>query len=746
MLKKYTVVTIFISALISSVFLSPLPAQGTGPEPVIIDAEFSKKLIAWQMEYIEDAGKKMELNDVREDSAQWTKPDLSKLKDKKKFTFNFGFTTSVYWFRFSIENKLEEVKPWYFEITYPMLDSIKMYVPHGTGGFSTKEAGDLLPYKRRDVKSRTFIFSLKEKPGLHTYYMRIETSSSINFKVIMWEVDNYLENLFSELPLHWIYFGLMIIMVLYNFFIFISVRDISYILYTLFIATWIFLQLTLNGFAFQYLWPQSIWWANNCLPLFMILVAFWSGLFFRSYMQTSNKYKILDIIILLITVIPVFANLVVIFGIRIYALSIKVATIYSLLLSIFLLIVSLILSIRGSRPARFYLLAFLGLLIGIICFILKTWAVLPSNTLTNWSIQIGSSLTVVLLSLGLADKINTMRKDMEVMNIGLEKNEKQSKERAEYLEGIVKTTHSISDELIRVSDELGEISAQFGGLAGEQGATSEEMSATFEQLTASNETIYRSTVDQKDEGEKTRILVHTLTETQQEIIKASAAVIESIEVISDSTNITEFTLRSMINKMGVISDGGKAIENFIAMIDDITDRINLLSLNASIEAARAGEHGRGFAVVAEEIGKLATATADNSKEISSQISNMTGDIIEGMNMVENTKNSIDVTFKMVKSINTRLDKVKALMGSHGNAIKEAAEQANITEALSKVIENSTKEQSISMDETLTTIERLSEMAQEISVANQKIGEFVKLINQEAIELDDLVKKEVISDQ
>jgi len=62
-------------------------------------------------------------------------------------------------------------------------------------------------------------------------------------------------------------------------------------------------------------------------------------------------------------------------------------------------------------------------------------------------------------------------------------------------------------------------------------------------------------------------------------------------------------------------------------INEIADRTNMLSLNASIEAARAGEQGRGFAVVAEEISRLAESSISGSKNVKERVT----EVIQGLN-------------------------------------------------------------------------------------------------------------------
>jgi methyl-accepting chemotaxis protein len=398
----------------------------------------------------------------------------------------------------------------------------------------------------------------------------------------------------------------------------------------------------------------------------------------------------------------------------------------------------IVLMIRKSREAMFMTIAFTGIFLGILLYVLKTFGVLPTNFFTQWSIQIGSSLVVLLLSLGLADKINMMRRDLQKLFEEQKGSERKERERADYLEGIVGTANVISEEFLKVSRELGEISSKFSQLSMEQATTSEEMSATYEELVSSIERIHESNMNQQAEGERSKQLVDELNAAQKALIRESIQVAKSVEQISKAAKTTEESLVSMTGRMNVINSGGKEIDQFVTMIDDISDKINLLSLNAAIEAARAGEYGRGFAVVADEIGKLAQATSDNSKNIASRIKAIIVDIDEGTALVGHTKSSTDVIFSMVGTIGSGIEAVRELMVKQNTALELVVKQSNIIDTLSREVVASTQEQKNSMMQTMHTIERLAEMASEISTANLRIGDFVRSISSNSDRLASVV--------
>ncbi len=702
-----------------------------GADKLIIDDSLNQRVMGRHIEYLEDPSGGLALKEVLEEKG-W--------KDSRGDTLNFGFTSSAYWFRFTVGNASQRKISWFLEISYPMIDSLKLYVPEEGGKHRLIETGDHLPFEHRDVENVGFVFLLDESPGEHTYYLRMQTTSSLNFTPVMMSHKAYFHKLNREQPVVWIYYGLMIIMVVYNFFIFLSSRDKNYLYYVFFIATWIMLQLCLNGYAFQYLWPHAIWWANNSLPFFIALTFVMVGLFFRSAIEIKKKFPRINKLIIFGVLIP---GMILTLGSLLvpYALAIRMTTGFAVW-AVSVLYGSVIYTFfRGSRTALFFLIGFGGLSLGIILYVLKTFGILPTNFLTHWSIQIGSSLVVILLSLGLADKINWMQKNMARLLDEQKAGEQTARERAEKLQEIVNTVTTISREFMKVSGELTEIGNLFSRLAMEQASTSEEMSAIFEELVSATEHIYESNISQKEEGEKSKHLVDDLSEAQKRLVDESLGVLKNVKMISDSTRITEESLQRMMDKMGVISTGGREIDQFVSLIDDISDRINLLSLNAAIEAARAGDYGRGFAVVADEIGKLAQATSDNSKQIGNQIKRIITDIEEGSEIMSGTRESTVGVFNMIGTVQGNVESVRDLMGQQNKALEMVVRQSDVIDSLSREIVTSTTEQKNSMEQTMRTVERLSEMAQEIAQANARIMSFTEIITEKSRELSRAVGAE-----
>ena len=94
----------------------------------------------------------------------------------------------------------------------------------------------------------------------------------------------------------------------------------------------------------------------------------------------------------------------------------------------------------------------------------------------------------------------------------------------------------------------------------------------------------------------------------------------------DSVHGIENSVDEMWKIIKGLSDHSERIDTILEVIDDITSRVHVLSLNASIEATKAGKSGEGFMVIAKQIRSLAENTKDSTEEILSIINTFQKDI------------------------------------------------------------------------------------------------------------------------
>jgi len=373
-----------------------------------------------------------------EDPSSSFKPDqiLSGTHDfefKKVPSENLGFSASQFWVRIPVANKSKETLVWLLEYNFPLIDEIEIYSKNLPENLKTR-SGDQFPFSERNENYRNVIFPLIEKPNSESvYYLRIKSESTIPLTLEAWSTAESMSKMNKEQIIFGLFYGIMLVMILYNFSIFVFTRENSYILYVLFITSISLFHLANNGIAFQYLWPDWVWWANYCLPFFIITSCF-LGIFFAVNFLNLKKLSIkmskfmiawsysLILIAFLTFLLPYRAGVIVAIGVSIPSLAIMISG-------------GVIALLRKGRTARFYLIAWSFFLLGATLYSFKSLGLLPDNHITRWTIQIGTALEVVLLSLGLADRINSLSRslrdnlrELSHVNARIEDSEKRFRE------------------------------------------------------------------------------------------------------------------------------------------------------------------------------------------------------------------------------------------------------------------------------------------------------------------------------
>ena len=375
-------------------------------EPVkLIDSKENYSL-GLSLEYLEDKTGHLTLEDIIE--GKLPQPFVA----SKKETPNFGFTESVYWFRLDLQSQHSSVHEWLLESQYPLLDHVDTYLVYSGNKIISMSSGDTIPFFNRAIKHRHMMFNVPLATGQDVrVYIRVKTESSMQLPLRLWSVRGLLTKDHEEQYVLGIYYGIMVAMFCYNLMIFVSIRDTSYLYYLVYLGGWLFFQLSLNGLAFEYLWPNSPWWGNLSTPFFIGFTVFGVVQFTRAFLQLKKNLPRLDWIFQLLMGlwIVVMASSLLIN----YSIVIKVATVGSLLTSIVIFIAGIISLKRRMLQARYFMLAWSVLLCSAIVYSLKTFAIVPSIFITDYGMQIGSSLEVVLLSFALAHRMRILKEENE---------------------------------------------------------------------------------------------------------------------------------------------------------------------------------------------------------------------------------------------------------------------------------------------------------------------------------------------
>ncbi|MBT9392184.1 hypothetical protein KLP40_03330 [Hymenobacter sp. NST-14] len=374
---------------------------------------------------------------------------------------------AAYWLRLQVQARGELRQHWYLELFDSHLNNVEFFPPDGTAPTIT---GAGLPLSTRKFPYKNFLFRLPLRPEqTQTYYLRLVSSSKTTFLSRLRTEQPLAVHFQTEYGLLGGFYGILLIMVVYNLCIYLFIGEQTYLRYVLYVLSCSLVFLSEDGLGFQYLWPTQPALNELIIAGSPILLLLTFSYYARHFLDISQRLPRLDRWVRAVVLLSVGGLLIDTawlhsgWGFWLYLLP--YGLIYYAAYRVWQ---------RGQRTARYFLLAHALVALSVGFLILRRLGIDTfTNTATVYSMNVAFVVEVVVLSYALGEKIKAI-KDATIRTQG--KLVKQLRKKHEVQNQLVEQLHhnqSLKDQL----------NSELEGLVAERTA---ELSRQSETIAAQN--------------------------------------------------------------------------------------------------------------------------------------------------------------------------------------------------------------------------------------------------------------------
>jgi HPt (histidine-containing phosphotransfer) domain-containing protein len=394
-------------------FLSALPAQQTAVE---IDPGLQTLPLDQQLWFVEDSERKFQEGDI-------LKPEFQdKFAPNGKKTPNFGFSPAAWWARVLLRNTSDKPLTVYVTEGYAVVDHISFWhVNPEQGALAHVSMGDRTPHDPKRSAHRLPTFRMDLPPGDSWLYVRIQTEGSVIFDLKLHGEEAFHQSKTDDYVFAYTLLGILLVMALYNLFIWMQLRKLTYLVYVGFIVTMIWQPLAYSGLAVLHI-SDYTWFMNSGYIFVANKSTLFACLFPVLFLSLKGRHPWLLRLCYAGMIFSVVSDIALLSG---YNLGAKLSVLAATLASFITLTAGIVCSLKRFRPAYFFTLAWIVMIVANVVRMAVVAGHMPASFLAEWGVLIGSVVEVVLISLALADKVRLTEQQaferIELLNQELKK-------------------------------------------------------------------------------------------------------------------------------------------------------------------------------------------------------------------------------------------------------------------------------------------------------------------------------------
>ena len=332
----------------------------------------------------------------------------SQQRFKARERLTFGYTNSTIWLRVTTK-KLSAETEWYLEIPAPYLEFVDFYQLQQDGSVSHSVAGYYRKQSDKEISHTGHVVRLNFDPNdENTIYIRVAGNGPKTFPLYVLEEDKFREKIRVEDLGYGLFYGILIVMFFYNLLLYVSLKQINYLLYILTIICTAVIFASASGYAGKFLWPENPGINFYAGRMSMGALTMVLSIFSIRFLEVKRYARTMYYVLLSLIPLSVIANILVATdfvpsaGNNLISITI-----------ILLLTAGIVCRANGNRTATYFIAAWSIYLIGGLLLTLRNTGVLEFNIWTTHFVEIGGALETIIIAFALGDRYRRFKKEKE---------------------------------------------------------------------------------------------------------------------------------------------------------------------------------------------------------------------------------------------------------------------------------------------------------------------------------------------
>lgn len=335
--------------------------------------------------------------------------DFRPLRDS---SVNQGISDQAFWIRFSLKNSSDQAVEWVLAHKTAYLDHLEVFLEDAQAETQYFHLSDRKRFGSRILPYRTLALPhVTEAGGMTEVYLKLyfdrADSTTLDFELS--DASLFIQQQQQEYLLYGLFYGAMLVLITISFLGALLLRQWLYLLYTVFLTSSTIMWALLNGFAYQFMWPSSVFWHNEGFHILYLLVSATAILFSRQFLMTRIQFPRLDKWLRWLPVV-FFAGIV--FRLAGFYEPVLYLAMFSIVSLVLLSVLGLKAYLQGMVYARWYALAWLvygcGLALSVTA---ATTSILPWGMNSLLYAQLGAIVEALMLLMALGDKVRHWERD-----------------------------------------------------------------------------------------------------------------------------------------------------------------------------------------------------------------------------------------------------------------------------------------------------------------------------------------------